>query len=129
MKLAYPKAGARGRLVTLPCCQRHSRRQRQQCGSDATNWAAALWKAKVPAEPTFQKHRMWRSMSGIGQAFQEICPRVWAPSGSSVVENACPTPDTQNCALLAFAGPHRGDALNHCCPDQEVEMGAGRRLG
>ena len=53
-------------------------RQRQQCGLAAANGAAALWRAKRLNEQELHKHRMERSMSGIGQADQENHRRLGA---------------------------------------------------
>ena len=41
-RLDRQQAACRERLDSLPCCQRRSRRQRQQCGLAAANPAAAL---------------------------------------------------------------------------------------
>ena len=65
--------------VGMPlCCQRHSRHQLQQCG-DAVNRSAALWRAKRLNERAFPIHRIDRTMSGKGRAFQQTHRQHGAP--------------------------------------------------
>ena len=60
-----------GVAVGLPLCyQRHSHLQLQHRG-DAANRAAALWRAKRLNERAFHIHRIDRTMSGKGRAFQQ----------------------------------------------------------
>ena len=81
--LAFQEAAGHEDPLALPCHQRHSRHQRQQCGLATANRVAALWNALASTEPSFQEHRMGRPVSGIGRAFQENHRREWARCSTS----------------------------------------------
>jgi hypothetical protein len=72
LKLNFQKAAGGDRQLTLRCCQLRLLRQRQQCGLAAANWAAALWKAKGPTEPTFQNIERGVQCRVSGRHFEKI---------------------------------------------------------